>query len=74
VAWCLPPERMRGAAMTATGRAVAGLTAAAIVAGTALAAAPPAMSAARRAQADAAAARTPASNCGEKLTVTTPGG
>ena len=46
--------------MTATGRAVAGLAAAAIVAGTALAAAPPAMSAARRAQADAAAAGTPA--------------
>ena len=54
------PERMRGAAMTATGRAVAGLAAAVIVAGTALAAAPPAMSAARRAQAGAAAAGTPA--------------
>ena len=50
--------------MTATGRAVAGLAAAAIVAGTALAAAPPAMSAARRAQADAAAAGTPARPAG----------
>ena len=45
--------------MTATGRTAAGLAAAAIVAGTALAAAPPAMSAARRAHPGAAAAGTP---------------
>ena len=50
--------------MTATGRAVGGLAVAAIVAGTALAAAPPAMSAARRAQADAATAGTPARRAG----------